>query len=155
MHKITEYIKKEKVAPKSIVIILMAISCLLGFYYNFQWSRSHYRPITKESPYYDTTYYFTNNMIIRLKSSGKISEIKKYLYPAQAVGFFTDTPFNGELSYMVLQSLLTPVLLVRGFPQDYRYVIMYLEKKGPKAAAAEIRHKLIKNLGDNLYLADK
>ncbi len=155
MKKIAELIKKDKLTPKSVVVILMMISCLAGFYFNFQWSFSHYGPIKSESSYYGTTYYFTNNMIIRLKSFGEIAEIKQYLYPDQTVGFFTDTPYTGELTYMVFQSLLAPVLLDRGFPQDQRHVIMYLEKKVPKEAAAEIRHKLALNLGENLFIADK
>lgn len=154
MKKIAELVSNKN-TPKAVVVMLMAISCLTGFYFNFRWSLSHYRPGTKASPYYDTTYYFTNNMIIRLKSSGEIDEIKQYLYPDQTVGFFTDTPSKGELSHMVFQSLLAPVLLMKGSPQDYRHVIMHLENKDPEKTAEEIGHKLIRNLGNNLFIAEK
>lgn len=155
MKKISGLIKKDKLTPKSALIILMMISCLTGFYFNFQWSIIHYRPIESTSHYYGTTHYFTNNMIIRLKSFGEIAEIKQYLYPDQSVGFFTDTPYTGELNYMVFASLLAPVLLDRDSPQSHRHVIMYLEKNSPKEAAAQIRHRLTLNLGENLFIADK
>lgn len=140
---------------KSIITILIGISCLTGFYFNLQWALPRYKPVTSLSPDYCTTHYFTNRVIVRFKDSGLISKIREYVPGEVNIGFYYDEPYHGYMTYKGLQYLLSPFLLDIDNPGNHQYIIMFLEKKRPDEAAAQFKHKIIRNLGENLFLAVK
>jgi len=140
-----------------IIIASMIISCLIGFYVNLEETILFYKEFKYVNIDFDyiNYHYFANATFIKLKNSDTINKMKQYLPSYSTIGFYSNLSSHEFITYCVLQNLLAPILLDKDKPESYEYIIMFLRDKDPDLIALNLKRKIIKSFGSNLYLAIK
>ena len=139
-----------------IIMGLVIICCIYGFYFNFKRAILNYNLI--HNGLLDETSFsgFANYAYVKLKDSETINKIKELVSLDSTIGFYSNLPYGYEhMMYSVLQNLLAPVLLDRGDSQYHKHTIMFLDDKDQDSIDFIYNRKVFEDLDCNLYIVSK